>query len=64
LNEGVDVRVLDGFPYIMVALLCEVAKEWNIPHLGGGLQVPFLRVPRKPIIETRFKNPKERGLGE
>jgi hypothetical protein len=58
LNEGADVCVLSGFPCVSVAPLCEVAEEWRVPHLGGGLPVPFPWVPRKPINETEFENPK------
>jgi len=64
LNEGVDVCALGGFSCISVALFCGVAKEWRVPHLGGGLPMPFPPVPRKPINEIGVKNPKKGGLGE
>jgi len=62
LNEGADVCALGGFPCVSVASLCGVAKEWRVPHLGGGLPVPFPRVPRKPINEIEVKNPEKGSM--
>ncbi len=62
MNKGANVRALGGFPCILVAPLCGVAKEWRVPHLGRALPMPDLRVPGKPINETGFKNLEKGGL--
>jgi hypothetical protein len=56
LNEGADVGVLGGFPYVSVTLFCRIAKKKKVIHLGGGLPMPLSWVPGKPINETGFEN--------
>jgi hypothetical protein len=45
LNERTDVHALGGFPCISVAPLCGVAKEWRVPHLGGGTKKSYSSRP-------------------